>query len=119
MNKGRIIQIMGPVIDINFEGGELPALYNAIHLKSPENENETIVLEVAQHLGDNSVRTVSMHPTDGLVRGQEAVDTGGPITVPVGEKVLGRILNVVGDPVDQKPPVESGKMEYSPRCATF
>ena len=107
MNKGRIIQIMGPVIDINFEGGELPALYNAIHLKSPENENETIVLEVAQHLGDNSVRTVSMHPTDGLVRGQEAVDTGGPISVPVGEKVLGRILNVVGDPVDQKPPVES------------
>ena len=107
MNKGRIVQIMGPVIDINFEGGELPALYNAIHLKSPANENETIVLEVAQHLGDNSVRTVSMHPTDGLVRGQEAVDTGGPISVPVGEKVLGRILNVVGDPVDQKPPVES------------
>jgi len=107
MNKGRIIQIMGPVIDINFEGGELPALYNAIHLKSPSNENEKIVLEVAQHLGDNSVRTVSMHPTDGLVRGQEAVDTGGPISVPVGEKVLGRILNVVGDPVDQKPPVES------------
>ena len=64
-------------------------------------------LRFAQHLGDNSVRTVSMHPTDGLVRGQEAVDTGGPITVPVGEKVLGRILNVVGDPVDQKPPVES------------
>ena len=107
MNKGRIVQIMGPVIDINFEGGELPALYNAIHLKSPENENEIIVLEVAQHLGDNSVRTVSMHPTDGLVRGQESVDTGGPISVPVGEKVLGRILNVVGDPVDQKPPVES------------
>ena len=107
MNKGRIIQIMGPVIDINFEGGELPALYNAIHLKSPSNKNEKIVLEVAQHLGDNLVRTVSMHPTDGLVRGQEAVDTGGPISVPVGEKVLGRILNVVGDPVDQKPPVES------------
>ena len=107
MNKGRVIQIMGPVIDINFEGGELPALYNAIHLKHPTNEKETIVLEVALHLGDNSVRTVSMHPTDGLVRGQEAIDTGSPITVPVGEKVLGRILNVVGDPVDQKPPVES------------
>ena len=107
MNKGSIIQIMGPVVDISFEGGELPALYNAIHLKSPQSENETIVCEVAQHLGNNSVRTVSMHPTDGLARGQEAIDTGGPISVPVGEKVLGRILNVVGDPVDQKPAVES------------
>ena len=107
MKKGSIIQIMGPVVDISFEGGELPALYNAIHLKSPQDEKETIVCEVAQHLGDNSVRTVSMHPTDGLARGQEAIDTGGPISVPVGEKVLGRILNVVGDPVDQKPAVES------------
>ncbi len=75
MNKGNIIQIMGPVVDMRFEGGELPALYNAINLKSPQGENETIVCEVAQHLGDNSVRTVSMHPTDGLVRGQEAIDT--------------------------------------------
>lgn len=107
MNKGSIIQIMGPVVDMSFEGGELPALYNAINLKSPQDENETVVCEVAQHLGNNSVRTVSMHPTDGLVRGQEASDTGGPISVPVGEKVLGRILNVVGDPVDQKPAVDS------------
>ena len=107
MKKGSIIQIMGPVVDISFEGGELPELYNALHLKSPQDEKETIVCEVAQHLGDNSVRTVSMHPTDGLARGQEAIDTGGPISVPVGEKVLGRILNVVGDPVDQKPAVES------------
>ena len=107
MNKGSIVQIMGPVVDMSFEGGELPALYNAINLKNPQDENETIVCEVAQHLGDNSVRTVSMHPTDGLARGQEAIDTGGPISVPVGEKVLGRILNVVGEPVDQKPAVES------------
>ena len=94
-------------MDMSFEGGELPELYNAINLKNPQDENETIVCEVAQHLGNNSVRTVSMHPTDGLVRGQEATDTGSPISVPVGEKVLGRILNVVGDPVDQKPAVDS------------
>ncbi len=74
MNKGSIIQVMGPVVDISFKGSELPALYNAINLKSPQDDNETIVCEVAQHLGDDAVRTVSMHSTDGLVRGQEAID---------------------------------------------
>ena len=100
---------MGPVVDVNFEDGDLPALYNAINIERSEEsgETETLVCEVALHLGDNSVRTVAMHSTDGLVRGMEAVDTGAPITVPVGEEVLGRILNVVGDPVDKKPPVES------------
>jgi len=95
---------MGPVVDVSFEGGVLPALYNALKVKMPnsDKENDFMVLEVAQHLGDNAVRAVSMHPTDGLVRGTEAVDTGAPISVPVGEKVLGRILNVVGEPVDQK-----------------
>jgi len=109
MNKGKIIQVMGPVVDVNFEDGDLPALYNAINIErtGESGETETLVCEVALHLGDNSVRTVAMHSTDGLVRGMEAVDTGAPITVPVGEEVLGRILNVVGDPVDKKPPVES------------
>ncbi len=109
MNKGTITQVIGPVVDISFKDGELPALYNAIHVKKSGDNGgeETITLEVAQHLGDNSVRTVSMHPTDGLVRGMDALDTGNPISVPVGEKVLGRILNVTGEPVDQKPPVES------------
>ena len=109
MNTGYITQVIGPVVDINFKGGELPALYNAVLIKKPgENGKEdSITLEVAQHLGDNSVRTISMHPTDGLVRGMVAEDTGKPISVPVGEKVLGRILNVIGEPVDQKPPVES------------
>ena len=109
MNKGKIIQVMGPVVDVNFEAGDLPALYNAINIErtGESGETETLVCEVALHLGDNSVRTVAMHSTDGLVRGMEAVDTGAPITVPVGEEVLGRILNVVGDPVDKKPPVES------------
>ncbi len=105
MNKGKIVQIMGPVIDISFEGGELPELYNAIHIK--RYDGDQLTCEVALHLGDDNVRTVSMHTTDGLTRGMEAIDTGSPITVPVGEEVLGRILNVVGEPVDQKPPVES------------
>jgi F-type H+-transporting ATPase subunit beta len=109
MNTGQVTQVIGPVVDISFKEGELPALYNAIKIKKTgeKGEEEEIVLEVAQHLGGNSVRTVAMHPTDGLVRGMPAEDTGKPISVPVGEKVLGRILNVVGDPVDQKPPVES------------
>ncbi len=109
MNKGKIIQVMGPVVDVNFEDGVLPALYNAINIErtGESGEVETLVCEVALHLGDNSVRSVAMHSTDGLVRGMDALDTGAPITVPVGEEVLGRILNVVGDPVDKKPPVES------------
>ncbi|QPJ65534.1 MAG: F0F1 ATP synthase subunit beta [Candidatus Nitrohelix vancouverensis] len=108
MNKGKIVQVMGPVVDISFEGGKLPELYNAIRIKRPnrgKDESEFITLEVAQHLGNDCVRTVSMHATDGLVRGEEAEDTGAPISVPVGEKVLGRILNVIGEPVDQKEPV--------------
>ncbi len=110
MNTGNITQVIGPVVDISFKGGELPALYNAIQIQKSSNDGgdeETITLEVAQHLGDSAVRAVSMQPTDGLVRGMVATDTGNPITVPVGEKVLGRILNVLGEPVDKKPPVES------------
>ncbi|MCH8207712.1 MAG: F0F1 ATP synthase subunit beta, partial [Nitrospinae bacterium] len=110
MNVGAITQVIGPVVDVEFKDGELPALYNAIRIDNPLSKNEDdkdLILEVAQHLGDNSVRTVSMHPTDGLVRGMPAEDTGKPITVPVGEEVLGRILNVVGQPVDQKPAVKS------------
>ena len=109
MNKGKIIQVMGPVVDVSFEDGVLPALYNAINIErtGEDGEKETLVCEVALHLGDNVVRSVAMHTTDGLVRGMEVLDTGAPITVPVGEEVLGRILNVVGDPVDKKPPVES------------
>ena len=109
MNQGTITQIIGPVIDVRFKEGELPALYNALRIKNPfsEEEDNYLIVEVAQHLGDNSVRTVAMHATDGLVRGMSAEDTGSPIKVPVGEEVLGRILNVVGAPADQKPPVEA------------
>jgi len=111
MNQGTITQIIGPVIDVRFNEGELPALYNAIRIKNPfaaeGDEDNYIIVEVAQHLGDNSIRAVSMHATDGLVRGMEAEDTGSPIKVPVGEEVLGRILNVVGAPADQKEPVKA------------
>jgi len=96
---GKILQIIGAVLDIRFEGG-LPALYNAIEIR---NNGEAVILEVMQHLGDGAVRCISMHPTDGLVRGMEAVDTGAPISVPVGEKTLGRMLNVLGKAIDGKP----------------
>ena len=96
---GRILQITGAVVDVKFDS-ELPALYNAIEVKSGEN---TVVFEVAQHLGDNVVRCVSMNSTDGLVRGMDAVDTGAPISVPVGEETLGRMVNVLGNAIDNKP----------------
>lgn len=102
-NTGKITQIIGAVVDIRFEN-ELPSLYNAVEVPFGE---ETIVLEVMQHLGDNTVRCISMHPTDGLKRGMEAVDTGGPITVPVGEEVLGHMVNVLGEPIDNKPVIET------------
>lgn len=102
-NTGKITQIIGAVIDIRFEHA-LPALYNAIEVPFGE---ETIVLEVMQHLGDHTVRCISMHPTDGLKRGMVAVDTGGPITVPVGEEVLGRMVNLLGKPIDRGPEIES------------
>jgi len=104
-NTGKITQIIGAVLDIRFEGG-LPALYNAIEIHHGE---ETLVLEVMQHLGDSAVRCISMHPTDGLVRGMEAVDTGAPICVPVGEKTLGRMLNVLGKAIDGKPEPETAE----------
>ncbi len=104
-NTGRIVQIIGAVLDLRFESG-LPALYNAIEIPNGE---ETVVLEVMQHLGDNTVRCISMHPTDGLKRGMEAIDTGSPITVPVGEETLGRMLNVLGKAIDNKPDPKSGE----------
>jgi F-type H+-transporting ATPase subunit beta len=100
---GRITQVMGPVIDVQFSG-DLPAILNAL---VTENEGRRLVLEVAQHLGENIVRTIAMDSSEGLVRGQEVSDTGEPITVPVGPATLGRILNVVGEPVDERGPVET------------
>ncbi len=105
---GKIIQVMGPVVGRQLRRGRTAqSVQRHPHQESRRPKGDDIICEVAQHLGNDSVRTVAMHPTDGLVRGTDAVDTGAPITVPVGEEVLGRILNVVGQPVDQKPPVQS------------
>ncbi|MGN0976000.1 MAG: F0F1 ATP synthase subunit beta [Gemmiger sp.] len=99
-NIGRVVQITGPVLDIQFPEEHLPELNHAIEL---DNHGQKLVVEVAQHIGDNVVRCIAMSGTDGLVRGAEAVDTGGPITVPVGEECLGRVFNLLGEPVDNKP----------------
>jgi F-type H+-transporting ATPase subunit beta len=102
---GTITQVLGAVVDVRFEG-ELPQILNALHV---EHKGKTLVLEVAQELGESTVRTVAMDTTDGLVRGQEAVDTGQPIAVPVGPETLGRIINVIGEPVDERGPIDVKK----------
>ncbi|MEG0004969.1 MAG: F0F1 ATP synthase subunit beta, partial [Clostridium sp.] len=96
-NVGKVIQVIGPVIDVKFEDGQLPEIYNAVKV---EIGNKEIVTEVMQHIGDDVVRTVSMEATEGVVRGMKAVDTGAPISVPVGEATLGRLFNVLGDAID-------------------
>ena len=109
MNTGRVVQVIGPVIDVAFEEGNLPDILNAITITNPtiNDEEDNLVVEVAQHVGDNVVRCIAMDITDGLVRGMKAKDTGLPIKVPVGRECLGRILNVVGRPVDGLGPVEA------------
>ena len=106
-NIGKIVQIIGPVLDVEFEPECLPEIYNALTVKADSGEGTAIdlVVEVQQHIGRNQVRAVAMSSTDGVVRGMDAVDTGGPITVPVGEPALGRILNVIGEPVDDGEPI--------------
>lgn len=106
MNKGTITQIIGPVVDVQFAEGKLPEIYNALEISLGK---EKLVLEVQQHLGDGQVRAVSMGSTDGLKRGVEVIDTGLPISVPVGKEVLGRLFNVLGDTIDQKGPVKAKK----------
>jgi F-type H+-transporting ATPase subunit beta len=104
-NIGKITQITGAVVDVQFEG-ELPAILNALHV---QHDNKTLVLEVAQHLGESTVRTIAMDTTDGLVRGQKVQDTGTSIAVPVGPETLGRIINVIGEPIDERGPVNAKK----------
>src|ERR671929_2014189 len=100
---GRITQVIGAVVDVQFDG-HLPAILNALETK---NQGNRLVLEVAQHLGESTVRTVAMDTSEGLVRGQEVVDTGQPIAVPVGDETLGRIMNVIGEPVDEAGPIKT------------
>lgn len=101
---GRVVQVMGPVLDLRFAHDQVPALQNAIEI---EHKGKKLIAEVAQQIGDDTVRCIAMNSTDGLVRGAEAVDTGGPITVPVGEECLGRVFNLLGEPVDELPPPET------------
>jgi len=110
-NIGKITQVLGPVVDIEFEPGKLPAILNACLITNPaiNDEADNLVVEVAQHLGDNVVRTISMDVTDGLTRGMDVKDSGKPITMPVGEASLGRVLNVIGKPVDGLGPVSMEK----------
>lgn len=107
---GRVVQVIGPVVDVEFKDTELPEIYHAIRITSEGFDNPTpidIIVETEQHLGEDRVRCVAMHPTDGLARGMRAVDLGSPIMVPVGEATLGRLMNVIGEPVDHKGPIKS------------
>jgi F-type H+-transporting ATPase subunit beta len=106
---GRVVQVIGPVVDVEFEGGHLPAIYSAVRITSDDGAVD-VIAEVEQHLGESRVRTVAMKPTDGMQRGTRVVDTGQPISMPVGPKTLGRVLNVLGEPVDfPDRPVESAE----------
>src|SRR5574338_1458739 len=106
-NIGKIVQVIGPVLDVEFEAEHLPELYNALEITATSESGDPIrvIAEVQQHVGRTQVRAVAMSTTDGVERGFEGVDTGGPITVPVGDAPLGRILNVIGEPVDNGDPI--------------
>src|SRR6185437_4651637 len=108
-SNGRVKQVMGPVVDVEFTGGDLPAVLNALKVTNPaiDDKAENLVLEVAQHLGDHVVRTIAMDSTDGLVRGMKVSDTGTTITAPVGKETLGRIMNVIGEPIDEAGPMKA------------
>jgi F-type H+-transporting ATPase subunit beta len=114
MSQGKIVQVIGPVVDVEFETGKLPPIYNALLVQGVENKDvfaysQKLTLEVAQHLGESHVRAVAMAATDGLSRGMSVLDTGAPISVPVGKETLGRILNIVGEPVDKGAPIQAKK----------
>ena len=111
VNVGQVKQVTGPVVDVRFSSGKLPAIFNALRLtnKQLSDQEDNLVVEVAQHLGDDTVRCIAMDATEGLVRGQQVVDTGQAIQAPVGREVLGRIINVIGEPVDELGPIKAAK----------
>ena len=123
MNKGKIIRVVGPVVDVEFTADNLPAIYNAVVIRTEDQDDKNfevnLTLEVEQHLGKNTVRCVAMSATDGLVRGMVAVDTGSPITVPVGDATLGRLLNVVGEAIDEQGQVEGERWGIHREAPTF
>ena len=102
---GKIVQVMGPVVDVEFPSEELPEIYHAVEI--PRGEEKSLIVEVEHHMGDDWVRCVAMDSTDGLRRGMRAIDTGGPITMPVGPGTLGRLFNVMGEPIDNLGPAET------------
>jgi F-type H+-transporting ATPase subunit beta len=119
-NIGRVVQIIGPVVDVEFDDGKVPAIYNAVRIQDDGKGGGVpidVVTEVEQHLGENRVRCVSMLPTDGMVRGMKAIDSGQPILVPVGSGTLGRVMNVIGDPVDEMGPIKATKRNPIHRSA--
>ena len=122
MSTGKVVQVIGPVVDAEFSNGDLPKIYNAVRVDAPEDKKSGrpeihLTLEVAQHLGENRVRAVAMSGTEGLVRGMDVQDTGGPISMPVGPETLGRLINVLGEPVDGKGPVNAKQSRPIHRAA--
>ena len=109
--KGKVLQVLGAVVDVEFPDGQVPAIYNAITVSNPgiDDRENNLVLEVAQHLGEGRVKTIAMDSTEGLSRGAVVTDTGRGLTVPVGDKVLGRAFNLLGEPIDNKPAVEDAE----------
>ncbi|MDE2291513.1 MAG: F0F1 ATP synthase subunit beta, partial [Elusimicrobia bacterium] len=110
LNIGKLVQVVGPVVDVEFPSGKLPAIYNALKVLMTDaagGPEQVVTGEVAQHLGDNTVRAIVLGPTDGMRRGMVVEDTGAPITVPVGEKVLGRLIDVLGQPKDERGPIDT------------
>src|SRR5665213_3750596 len=109
--QGRVVQVIGPVVDVEFAGGELPEINTALRISNPSISSAAgnLTVEVAQHLGERHVRCIAMDTTDGLVRGMAVVNSGAPIQVPVGREVLGRIMNVIGEPVDERGPITASK----------
>ncbi|MCX5748588.1 MAG: F0F1 ATP synthase subunit beta, partial [Proteobacteria bacterium] len=118
-SMGRVVQVIGPVVDVSFDSAELPEIYTALLLTNPsiDKRQDNLTVEVAQHLGEHMVRCVAMDTTDGLVRGQTCKNTGAPISVPVGAEVLGRIMNVICEPVDEAGPLTAAKRSPIHRAA--
>ena len=114
MNTGKIVQVIGPVVDVEFQPGKLPSIYNSLEVEfsvmaEGKETTQKLVMETAQHLGDNVVRAISLGPTDGLRRGLGVLDTGAPLTVPVGEACLGRLIDVLGNPKDELGPINAAE----------
>ena len=119
-SQGRIVQVIGPVVDVEFQGSDLPEINTALRISNPAINDKpgNLVVEVAQHLGEHHVRCIAMDTTDGLVRGMAVTNTGSPIMMPVGKETLGRILNVIGEPIDERGPVRTTKRYPIERVAS-